>query len=780
MLRKVFSSALAFRERRMFVILGDNPCKTAVEILLNYVEVLGSHEISILYALNDLSNKEASSRLRRFRDGIRSILDFGAVMEIIEYEDTRRVMGTTWDILILDLFDELRPNDIGRLVETVSGGGLIIIFAPPISKWTKTVTEFQRRLLTYPHTEEELKHRFIVRFIRKLTEHDGIWIIDLEKETVHGSDSKPKLDLAKTIVIPSSSLFSKKLYELAKSQDQIGVLRLIEGMIEIVDRKKVLVLTANRGRGKSAIIGLGLAGVVNEWRKLGLRRRVIVTAPELLNVKVLFEFLVKGLEALGLKYNCVWSEGCITRVEVGKVMVRFMKPYDVLAKKRDMTVVDEAAGIPVPMLFRILKVSDRAIFSSTIHGYEGAGRGFSIRFLKSLREHKNIELKTYQMTEPIRYAENDPIEKWLYDVLLLDAEPAELTEEEKKLKVADVAEYYKPDLNAWFSGELEEELRDFIGIYVLAHYRNRPNDLVILADAPHHEARALKLPSNKIVTSIQLTREGPLPKDLILKAALEGEGTPGHLIPNVVLRHYHVREFGKLKGVRIVRIAVHPELMDRGLGSKALKEIEIESRRLKLDWIGSSFGASKRLLNFWLKNDFIPIHISPTRNPVSGEFSVIVVKPISRRAKSIVRKLNNMLKLKLLDTLIDVYFRLEPEVASQILKSGWPVKTIKLSGIQWIRVKMYASGKMVYEATADAVRSIVKKHFLEKSHESIELDDWEEAVLILKCLQGKSWKETAKILDVNTITIKRRLREIIAKIYAYYSEKVKKNEKTKL
>ena len=742
----------------MFVLAGREAPRVAAEIANKYAEYM-KERVQALYALWSLKeDSQSRRRLNRFLKNLSRDVE----LEVIEYEDTRLIMGTTWQLLILDLTEQLRPNDLGRLVETTAGGGLVLLLTPPIDEWPKTTTEFQKRLITYPYTEKDLRNRFIKRFVRKLHEHEGIWILDLENERVYGKPAKHPDRIVASLRIPRKRMFSEEIYNLAKTQDQIEVLRLIEPMAKPVEEKQVLVITANRGRGKSAVLGLGIAGIVSQWREIGRRRRVIVTAPEPGNVDVLFDFLVRGLEALGLEYR----EEKVSesrRIHVDKVSVGYMKPYEVPAKRRDMTVVDEAAGIPVPLLFRILDCSERAIYSSTIHGYEGAGRGFSVRFLKSLQEHRKISLKTYQMTEPIRYSPTDPIEKWLYDVLLLDAEPVELTELEKADEnIAEKTQYYTPDLDYWFGGEGEEELRDFIGIYVLAHYRNRPDDLAILADAPHHTARALKLPNGKVVAALQLSVEGGLARKLIDASIYEGCRIHGHLIPNVLLRHYYLKRIGRLRGFRIVRIAVHPELMDRGLGSKALKHVCEEAEALKLDWVGSSFGASEQLLHFWIKNGFTPVHISPERNPVSGEYSVIVVKPLSSKAKSLVDRLNALFKVKLAETLSDVYYYLEPEIAYLLLSPGNGVSPLKLGRIERMRLKLYVDGRMVYEASADALRLLAKKYFLEAGYRTVELTKEDGCLLVAKCLQGKSWSEVAKLLGRG---VARRLREVITLIY---------------
>lgn len=60
--------------------------------------------------------------------------------------------------------------------------------------------------------------------------------------------------------------------------------------------RATVALTASRGRGKSASLGLAIAGAL----ALGYSN-IFVTAPSPDNTRTLFEFIFKGLDAMGYK-----------------------------------------------------------------------------------------------------------------------------------------------------------------------------------------------------------------------------------------------------------------------------------------------------------------------------------------------------------------------------------------------------------------------------------------------------------------------------------------------
>ena len=218
--------------------------------------------------------------------------------------------------------------------------------------------------------------------------------------------------------------------------------------------RSTVALTAARGRGKSASLGLAIAGAL----ALGYSN-IFVTAPSPENLRTLFEFVFKGLDELDYKehldYDLVESTNpafgkAIVRVNVyrsHRQTVQYVQPqhYAKLAQA-ELLVIDEAAAIPLPIVKEML--GPYLIFlCSTVNGYEGTGRSLSLKLIQQLRmtggnvggaANKNIRnrpddgadaapssagrtFREIVLHEPIRYSPGDVIESWLNKLLCLDA-----------------------------------------------------------------------------------------------------------------------------------------------------------------------------------------------------------------------------------------------------------------------------------------------------------------------------------------------------------------------
>lgn len=758
--------SLKHRYRLATIFSGDNVEKQSVlciDLVLSYLRwVVGKkNKVKILYIYHN-EFEDAEYRRRIFEKLVRKFIEKKKMedfvdIEISVYEGCEKYLGTTYQLLILDLVNSLKPNDVGRLVNIVEGGGIVIMFTPRWSEWVNRKNLFQMSLAVPQYPEPR---KVFIRWFQTITMvSEGIYIFDVDEDKIIKFEElhieSPK---TKAIEIPSNTKFPQELYKLALTQDQVEAIKIIE---ELVDQPKnpykrvAAVLIADRGRGKSCAIGIALAGIISYLLKFRNRVRVAVTAPEVSNVQSLMALAHKALSVLGLGHKVIEKDGSVIELKGDRFSIEYWSPAATIKQDVDIVAVDEAAGIPVPLLHKIWLKFKRTIFATTIHGYEGAGRGFSIRFLKRLKEDPKTKLLIYELEEPIRYSVNDPVEKWVFRVLLLDAEPDNLTEEDLKYIEKKEFTYLVLDPEKLFTLENENTLRKLFGIYVLAHYRNEPDDLGMIADAPHHSIRGLALPNGKIVAAAQLAEEGPINEEY-LDSLLRGGKIPGNIIPDRLLKHGRIREIAGGRGWRIVRIAVHPDVQGRGIGSYLLSMLVKESIERGYDWVGSGFGATEELLKFWLKNGFTPIHISPDRNPVSAEYTVLVIKPLNEKWREIVRILYEEFKLKLLDSLYDTYRDLEVEVAHLLLTADnyidiWDEKKqcgeLYLTPVQLDRLLSYIEGYMTYESCNDVILKIVKHYWLQPKN-CRKLNKLEELVSIVKVLQGTDWDLVADILRI--------------------------------
>jgi len=106
----------------------------------------------------------------------------------------------------------------------------------------------------------------------------------LSKEQVELKELKAQLKETKPI---------GNIVGICKTLDQARSVMQIIDTISEKDLKTTLSLTAGRGRGKSAALGICLAGAIVYGYS-----NIFVTAPSPENLQSVFEFVFKGLEAL--------------------------------------------------------------------------------------------------------------------------------------------------------------------------------------------------------------------------------------------------------------------------------------------------------------------------------------------------------------------------------------------------------------------------------------------------------------------------------------------------
>ncbi|KAG6797006.1 RNA cytidine acetyltransferase [Apis mellifera caucasica] len=723
--------------RTMFIIIGEKArdqvvllhhmlsksiIKARPSVLWCYKKELGfsSHRKK---KMKSLQKKVKSGKLDVNEDDPFELFVVSTNIRYCYYHETHRILGNTYGMCVLQDFEALTPNLLARTIETVEGGGLIIFLLQSVNSLKQLYTmnmDVHQRFRTEAH--QNIIGRFNERFLLSLASCKRCLVVDdqlnvlplsshnLKIEPIQklsSSETLSELDTLKESLKDTQPISS--LVNCCKTLDQAKVLlKFIECISEKTLRSTVS-LTAARGRGKSAALGLAVAAAITFGYS-----NIYISSPSPENLNTLFEFIFKGFDALGyqehLDYGLVQSTNpefnkAIIRVNIfrdHRQTVQYIHPTDAhKLNQAELLVIDEAAAIPLPYVKAML--GPYLIFlASTINGYEGTGRSLSLKLLQQLRnqtissnsheKQKNEKIiigrQLHELTleESIRYKPGDSIEQWLCDLLCLNV--IINTPILSGCPSPDICELYYINRDTLFSYHKASELflQRLVALYVASHYKNSPNDLQMMSDAPAHHLFCLLGPidSNKkilpeILVVIQICLEGEINKNTINDGLVRGRRAAGDLIPWTIAQQYQDQDFPALAGARIVRIATHPEYQSMGYGSRALEllkkyyEMKIvninetslqtcmteiskvkneevnlleekieprvslpplllklsERRPENLDYIGVSFGVTEPLLKFYKRANFIPVYLRQTTNDITGENSCIMLYKIN-------------------------------------------------------------------------------------------------------------------------------------------------------
>ncbi|MFB6169419.1 MAG: tRNA(Met) cytidine acetyltransferase TmcA [Haloferacaceae archaeon] len=655
--------------------------------------------------------------------------------ERVDPDRAADLLGTTRDTVVLDCHAGFSPNRLGQVVGAVRGGGLLVLVTPPLADWPRRRGRFDEGLAAPPADLSAVTGHFRRRLVRTLRSHPGVSVLDVGasgEATVAvdgrtGASEPPAR--GRVPDPPAGAPFPAAAYEACLTADQHRAVRVLGSLAT----GGAVVVEADRGRGKSAAAGLAAGSLAADGRE------VLVTAPARRGVAALFERARALLETEGALAEETEARGDDDRPRTDLQTttggrVRFVDAADLdesACAAADAVVVDEAAGLPVDRLEATL-AAPAVAYVTTVHGYEGAGRGFAVRFRDRLAESGH-DTREVELSEPVRHAPDDPVEAWAFDALLLDARPA----------VAEAVDDATPETAAYEAFEpaalVEDEtrLRETFGLLALAHYRTEPDDLARLLDAPNVRTRAL-VHEGRVVAVALLAREGGLDADT-RRRAYEGERIRGNMLPDVLTSQLRDEEAGAPVGDRVLRIAVHGAVRSRGLGSALLGEVAASADD-EVDWLGVGYGATPRLLRFWAANGYRTVHVSTTRNARSGEYSALMLRPTSAAGDDLAERHGTWFVERAPDVLSDALGDLETEVARLALRAADATVDVDLSAHDWRVVAAAAFGPGLYDAAPGAFARLALAALVEGG---TGLDASEERLLVAKALQHRPWAAVA-------------------------------------
>lgn len=646
-------------------------------------------------------------------------------MEHIDHHQSHDLLGRTIDGLWIDATDGLYPNSIGQSIGAVDGGGLIVLAIGSPDSWVEATLASDADAAVYPHDPEDVSTRFRRRFFQTLLNHSGISFYDIDTATLRrdGTVDVPHHPSMERHITADSDLLDHCL-----TGDQR---RCVRALLDLKTGSDVLVVEAHRGRGKSSAAGIAAAAFVRQGTD------VLITGPGFTAVSEAFD---RASTILGVDVTRSGRFRTIDLDDGGSFTYRPPASITTGSGDADIIVVDEAAALPVDTLKALLSQGRPITYLTTVHGYEGTGRGFAVRFHDAL-DASDRHWDRFVLREPIRYAIADPIETWQFHALLLDASPP-------PDQVVDGA---SPSTTTYRRIDRDELVRDdallnaMFGLLVVAHYRTEPADLFRLLDAPNISIRAL-IHDGFPVSVALLAREGSLPTSL-REDLYQGESIRGHMVPDLLTTQLRDRDAGALSGVRVLRIATHRHVRSRGLGSALLRAIEDEVGP-SIDWLGAGFGMSPALVSFWRSNGYSLVHLSTGRNPRSGEHSAVFLRPTSDRGANLVDRHGRRLLDRLPGQLTDALRDLEPVILYEACRSIDHSASVDGPSWMWDVMRHAPNGPGQVAVYPDAFRQLAMAGLVNGPPDL--LDDVQRFLVIRRILQSHEWDSIGA--EVPTLT----------------------------
>jgi tRNA(Met) cytidine acetyltransferase len=627
----------------------------------------------------------------------------------LPHKKAKGVLGQTVDVIVYECYQGFFPNAFGQVGGTLRGNGIFFLLLPELVKSTNSY--FMRWVNTVIK-----KHSAI----NSLTPH---------------------------IPLPDIHLRPPPIYKSTAGQ-QLAI-QSIQTLI--TQAATPLVITAKRGRGKSAALGLAANAILKKDNSY----RIAITAPSRLAAKTAL------CHANHSELNFISPDS----------LLKDLPPLDLL-------LIDEAAALPLTVLKALLAHYPRTVFATTLLGYEGSGQGFSLRFQQVLT-HDYPQWQKIKLRQAIRWAEHDPLEAFIDDVLLLNAKREEsFPNKLEKNILLDNAQYLWQRIEAKDLITQPELLKKVFGLLLNAHYQTKPDDLQYLLDGEHVSIFVLWLnsPTEQLLLGVLLSeQEGGFSTELA-KAIVAGERRPkGHLLAQSLAFHLGYIQAAHLLGERILRIAIAEPYRRQGLASQMLENLFNDlnnADQKKIDYLGVSFAYSTELLKFWQKNDFIPVRLGLQADASSGAHSLMMIKALSKQGQQLEKELSSQFNDVLLHLMPETFSTLQTDqlINLPIRQTGCP----NISKADYQTLRSFVQTHRGYEVCLPAIYRFVSQSFFYKTF--LKLPETMQALFVCKVLQRKTWEETVSCLAFNgKKQAKQTMKQAVGILFDFYNEGKKNN-----
>lgn len=609
----------------------------------------------------------------------------------LQQAKAHQLLGGECDCLIINACAGFNGDQIAAASGALKAGGLWLLLTPPSAQWLAQPNPQHQALLSYPLLPAIGAKGFTAFWLNRLQTANMLRAELLADDTL---DIKHHPLLPP---IPNISAITEPFKTAGQAAAVSAIVKVVTG-----HRRRPLVLTADRGCGKSAALGLAAAQLVTMGKQ-----RLLITAPAPAQANIALQHF---------------------KAQIGTAQpaaMQFIAIDQLLAElpPADLILVDEAAAFPAPQLQRLVDHYSRLVFATTVHGYEGTGRGFQLRFQPYLTQHCP-NWRQLQLIEPIRFQAQDPLEQLVRDSFLLKLDLPEPHYDSTK---PFALKHYKP--SDWLAEPTK--LQQVFALLSFAHYQTQVKDLLALLENAALTVFTLQQDA-QLLGCVLISSEGQLDTALTQQIYQGQRRVQGHLLAQSLAFHLAEPTLAISKLARIMRIAIVPALQQQGLGSQLVHMLCAELRKQGYQYIGSSFGATPNLVKFWQRNGFQPIRLGHQLDKASAEPSLLVLKALQSEDHT-VSHLNQNFAQQLYYELTEYPLEVEPSLLLALVK---PPERL-LSHNEQQQLSLFAHGNRPYELVA-----LLLLYWFNQNR--LKLNPLEAGIFIARCWQKQPWSVIAK------------------------------------
>ncbi|KPU83569.1 ATPase [Psychromonas sp. PRT-SC03] len=568
-----------------------------------------------------------------------------------------QILGQETSLLIINAHQCFDANVFAASSGTLRGGGILLLLGS---------THINEKDHFYQYIDAQLKHYPFQVICESAKEKLVLNIQSPQKNNLHLSEQQLAID---------------------------AIIKTVTGK-----RRQPLVLSADRGRGKSAALGIASAQLIS----MGYQN-ILICAPNKKACATAFR-------------HCNNNSG-----------LSFIAPDALIAQKPrcDLLIVDEAAAIPVPLLMQISTYYSRLVFATTLDGYEGSGRGFALRFQKEL-SNISPQWRALHLQQPIRWDKFDPLEDFTLSSLCLT-------------KSVTIDPCYNKQQNVHFIQISSQQLltnsallSTLFALLVNAHYQTKPSDLEQLLNNPKLSILLLYQSKHLLGVAV-INHEGAIERDLCTQIYLGKRRIKGHLVAQSLTFHCAQINAGEHRYARVQRIAIHPRLQGQGLGQIFLQKIKDWAIKDEMDHLCVSFGATQQLLPFWQRLGFSTLRIGMSLDKSSATHSFIMNIPLSPRAQQLHQHIKQQFQGQLSMQISRHLQNLDAPLLVRLLNEVHTNKPLYTKNLT--QLLSYINGDLPYEFVEQCLVELLFNNPL------YVLDKAQQKLTIQKILQNKSWAD---------------------------------------